>query len=177
MKYVQSLQVVREASPAERLEPFEHNGPPIPWLKSLHYHDDDYTILPGEETWISDVGRRTRTGQRVYRVDGTPWGEPSWRVGDEVGLYYSGTLRIPVLVEVIARPEFSPDLVQRESHGQEPDAGERWPWVTRVRGVLRMDLPAAPTLDDLGIHHKVMMRRPKITMTPDEYRRLVRGLS
>lgn len=151
--------------------------PSTPWLKSLHYHDDDYTILAGEVAWISDVGRRTRSGKRVYRRDGIAWGEPSWKEGDEIGLYYCGTLRVPVLVEVIAPPEFNPRLVQEHSHGQEPDAGERWPWVTRVRGLRRVDLAKAPTLDDLGIEHKLMARRPKLRLTADEHRRLLQALS
>lgn len=155
----------------------EYEDMPTAWLKSLHYHDDDYTIMPGEETWISDVGRRTPTGARVYRRDGEAWGEPSWKVDDEIGLYYGGTLRVPVLVVVIAPPEFNPQLVQRDSHGQESDAGERWPWVTRVRGVRRKDLNDAPTLDDIGIDHKLMMRRPKLKLSSDEHHRLVQGLS
>jgi hypothetical protein len=103
----------------------EYEDMPTAWLKSLHYHDDDYTIMPGEETWISDVGRRTPTGARVYRRDGEAWDEPSWKVDDEIALYYGGTLCVPVLVVVVAPPEFNPQLVQRDSHGQEPDAGER----------------------------------------------------
>jgi hypothetical protein len=147
--------------------------PPVGWLKSVHYHHDDYTIYPGEETWISDVGRRTADGDRVYRQDGTPWGEPSWKKRDEIGLYYGGTLRVPVVVEVAGPAEFNPGLVQEESHGQEPDAGERWPWVTPVRGLYRTDIGDAPTLKKLQIEHKRMMRRPKIVLTPSEHRRLI----
>jgi hypothetical protein len=107
-------------------------------------------IAADEETWISDIGRRTAKGERVYRSDGVPWGEPSWTVGDEIGLYFGGTLKVPVLVTVTSPPEFNPELVQRESHGGELDAGERWPWVTRVRGLRSVPLSHAPTLDDLG---------------------------
>lgn len=151
--------------------------PLTPWLKSLHYHDDGYTIHPGERTWISDIGRRTRTGERVYRRDGIEWGEPSWKVDDEIGLYYGGTLRVPVLVRVVAPPSFDPELVQAESHGQEPDAGERWPWVTPVEGLLRATLTAAPTLESLGLDHRLMMRRTKLVLTADAHHRLVLALS
>jgi hypothetical protein len=150
---------------------------PTGWIKALHYHDDDYTIRPKEETWISDVGRRSKSGRRIYRKDGEPWGAPSWRVGDEIGLYYGGTLRVPLLVEVIAPPEFNPDLVQQDSHGQEPDAGERWPWVTPVRGLRSFDVGNAPTLSKLGIDHKRMMRRTKLMLTPTEHHRLVKLFS
>jgi hypothetical protein len=148
---------------------------PTGWIKSLHYHDDDYTIHPGEKTWISDIGRRKKDGKRVLRRDGMPWGEPSWKVGDEIGLYYGGTLRVPVFVEVIALPEFNPDRVQEESHGQEADAGERWPWLTPVKGLRRVAVDQGPTLEELGIDSKRMMRRPKIRLNPSEHQRLIRA--
>jgi hypothetical protein len=51
-----------------------------PWLKAIHYdEDEDWTVAPGEEVWISDAGRR-KNGKRVYRSDGQPWGEPSWEI-------------------------------------------------------------------------------------------------
>lgn len=131
------------------------------WIKCLHYHDDGWTIQPGEETWISDIGRIDSRGHRVYRRDGTPWGEPSWKVADQVGLYLGGTLRVPIVVEVIESPEFNPELVQAEAHGGENDAGERWPWVTWVRGLHRAHLDDAPTLDDLRLPHKIVERRAR----------------
>jgi cold shock CspA family protein len=146
------------------------------WLKTLYYAGDDWTVMPGETAWISDVGRREPSGRRVYRRDGTPWGEPSWKVGDEIGLYYSGTLRIPVLVQVIAPPSFDPDFVQEEASNEEPDAGERWPWVTLVRGLCRTDLEDAPTLDEIGIERKLMMRRIRLKLTSDQHDRLVQRI-
>jgi hypothetical protein len=106
-----------------------------------------------------------------------PWGEPSWKVGDEIGLYFGGTLKVPVLVEVIAPPEFNLAMVQEDAHGEEPDAGERWPWVTRVRGMRSVSLDRAPTLDDLGISHELVQRRPRFTITPDQHDRLVQALA
>src|SRR3954447_20094650 len=142
----------------------------------MHYHNDGWTISPGEATWISDVGRRKRDGTRVYRKDGTAWGEPSYQLGDEIGLYFGGTLKVPVLVEVIGPPDFNPTKVQAESHGQEPDAGERWPWVTGVRGVLAKPLQDAPSLDDIGVPHEMVMRRPKFTISPTVHGRLSQAL-
>jgi hypothetical protein len=150
---------------------------PAHWIKAIHYHGDDWTIAADEETWISDIGRRDAGGERVYRADGVAWGEPSWAVGDGIGLYFGGTLKVPVLVEVIAPPEFNPELVQEDGHGQEADAGERWPWVTRVRGVRSVPLDRAPTLDALGIAHELVQRRPRFSITPDQHERLVRALS
>ncbi len=147
------------------------------WLKSIHYRHDEWTIWPGEATWISDPGRRDAKGRRVNRSDGEPWGEPSWRVGDRIGLYFTGTLKVPVLVEVAAPPEFNPARVQAENDGGEPDAGERWPWLTPVRGIGRADLAVAPELDDIGVDSELMRRRPKLALTPEQYQRLVRALS
>jgi tetratricopeptide (TPR) repeat protein len=147
------------------------------WIKSLHYDDDNWTIKVGEETWISDVGRRTKDGTRVYRQDGVPWGEPSWRVGDEVGVYLGGTLKVPVLVRVLAPPEFNPTLVQDGAQGQEPDAGERWPWVTKVLGIGAVPVEKAPTLDDLEIPRELVQRRPRFAITAEQHARLVQALS
>jgi hypothetical protein len=157
------------------VRPPRSDGPTY-WIKAIHYHDDDWTIEPGEQTWISDIGRRDARGRRVYREDGVPWGEPSWRVGEEIGLYFGGTLKVPVLVEVVAPPEFNPGLVQAEAHGGEPDAGERWPWVTRVKGLYAVPLDEAPDLDRLDIPHERVQRRARFTITPDQHARLVEAL-
>jgi hypothetical protein len=106
-----------------------------------------------------------------------PWGEPSWSVGDEIGLYFGGTLKVPVLVVVTSPPEFNPAFVQAESHGQEADAGERWPWVTHVRGLRSVPLPLAPTLDDLGIGRELVQRRPRFMISADQHHTLVQALS
>jgi hypothetical protein len=142
----------------------------------MHYQDDGWTITPGQEMWISDIGRRDDRGERVYRADGVPWGEPSWKVGDEIGLYFGGTLKVPVLVEVIAPPEFNPSFVQADAHGREDDAGERWPWVTQVRGLRSVPLVRAPTLDELRIPPERVQRRARFTITADQHGLLVRAL-
>jgi hypothetical protein len=83
---------------------------------------------------------------------------------------------VPVLAEVIAPPEFNPERVQAENDGGEPNAGERWPWRTPVRGVSRVDLASAPELDDIGVDRELMRRRPKLALTPEQYQRLVCAL-
>jgi hypothetical protein len=175
ISYMKAIELVRDDPGRDR----NGAGPRDPetwWLKSLHYRDDGWTILPGERTWISDIGRIGKDGSRVYRKDGTPWGEPSWKISDQVGLYLSGTLRVPILVEVLAPARFDPDFVQANSYGQEPDAGERWPWVTEVRGVRAVSVRRAPTLDDLGVRHESMMQRPRLLLTPNQMHQLDRAL-
>jgi hypothetical protein len=149
------------------------------WLKGLHYDDDDWTIAPGQESWISDAGRRKKNGERVYRLDGEAWGEPHWAVGDHIALYFGGTYKIPVLVEVTAPPVFAPKRVQREGRLSHPRAGEgeRWPWLTEVVGVLHKPVRDASSLSDVGLEPTIVMRRTRSRLEPPTYRRIVRQLS
>ena len=64
------------------------------WVKAIH-HDEGWTVAPGELSSVSDAGIINRHGDRMYRDDGQPAGEPSWRVGDPIGLYFASTKRIP----------------------------------------------------------------------------------
>lgn len=175
ISYMQALNLVRDGGAA----PTGSNGPTSAftgWLKAMHYRHDGWTIQPGQRTWISDISRHDRNGDRVYRQDGTPWGEPSWEIGDQVGLYFGGTLRVPILVEVIASPRFDPDFVQAYNDGGEPDAGERWPWVTEVQGMLAQPLRQAPTLDDIGVDHASMRQRSRLLLSPDQLHALDEAL-
>lgn len=151
--------------------------PPTAWLKSVHYQRHaGYAWHADEKFWISDPGRRDKHGIRAFRADGVPWGEPSWKVDDLVGFYFTGTLKIPVLGEVISPPVFNPDFVQKEGAG-EPDAGERWPWVTWFRGIARVDLADAPTLEELDIDPSRMRQRPRLKLDGDEGHRLKYALA
>lgn len=161
ISYMQALDLVRHGGPAPA-----STSAVTGWLKSLHYRHDGWTIQPGKRTWISDISRHDRDGHRVHRQDGTPWGKPSWKVGDQVGLYFGGTLRVPILVEVIAPPRFDPDFVQKYNDGGEPDAGERWPWVTDVQGLLAVALAQAPTLNDIGVDHASVRQRSRLLLSP-----------
>jgi hypothetical protein len=136
------------------------------WIKSI-YGDDTWTVAPGEETWISDAGQLDADGNRMYRNDGVAWGEPSWNPGDPVGLYFGGTYKVPVLVAVAGAPYFDPPFVARERNS--PERGERWPWVTPVRGIAAVPLADAPTLSDLGIDHGSMQQRARLML--DDARR------
>ena len=82
-------------------------GTPSSWIKSVHYDGDGWVESEGTEYWISDPGQRDPSGERLYTATGDPWGRPSWRVGEEAGIYYSGTGRVPLLVEIIQPPEFN----------------------------------------------------------------------
>lgn len=175
ISYMQALELVSDGRGASA-----GNGAPAirvaGWLKAMHYRHDGWTIQPNTRTWISDISRHDHLGNRVYRQDGTPWGEPSWEVGERVGLYFGGTLRVPILVEVIAPPRFDPEFVQRHNDGGEPDAGERWPWVTEVRGILAVPFSQAPTLDDIGVDRASMRQRSRLRLTPDQLHALDRAL-
>ncbi len=143
---------------------------PAGWLKSI-YHEPGWTVEPGEETWISDAGQVRADGARMYRSDGVPWGEPSWQVGDPVGLYFGGTFKVPILVEVAGPPRFDPEHV-REQTGLAEDA-ERWPWVTPIRGIAAVPLEDAPTLADLRIETTSMQQRARLLLDDDKRDRLL----
>src|SRR3954470_19499504 len=88
------------------------DGAPTAWIKALRDdgNGDGSTVRPDERTWVSDPGQIDEAGERVYRADGQPLGEPQWRVGDKVGLYFGGTYKVPVLVEVAELPRFDPEF-------------------------------------------------------------------
>jgi hypothetical protein len=147
---------------------------PTAWLKSIHHdpvEDADWTIAPGEETWISDAGQHDADGNRMYRADGTPWGEPSWQIGAKVGLYFGGTYRVPILVEITGKPYCDEEFVARESG--KPEDGRRWPWVTPVRGISAVSLADAPRLEDLGIPHSSMQQRARLVLDDEQRKRLL----
>jgi tetratricopeptide (TPR) repeat protein len=140
------------------------------WLKAM-YHEDGWTVEPGQTTWISDPGQIDAGGERMIRADGVPWGEPSWSIGDPVGLYFSGTKKVPLLVRVAERPRFDPAFVEQET-GSAEDA-QRWPWVTPVKGIAALPLDKAPTLEQLGIAHARMQQRARLVLDGEERKRLL----
>src|SRR4051812_36235986 len=75
--YMQALNLVRTGAHSGAAAPSADrangDGDAVAgWLKSLHYRWDGWTIAPGEEAWISDIGRFEPDGTRKYRADGTP---------------------------------------------------------------------------------------------------------
>jgi hypothetical protein len=140
------------------------------WIKAMYY-EEGWTVEPGETTWISDPGQIDAHGRRMIRADGVPWGEPSWSIGDPVGLYFGGTKKVPVLVQVAGEPYFDEEFVARESGNAED--GRRWPWVTPVKGVASLPLDQAPTLEQLGIAHARMQQRARLVLDNEERKRLL----
>jgi hypothetical protein len=110
-------------------------------------------------------------GERMYRADGLAWGEPSWQVGDQIGLYFGGTYKVPILVEVAGPPRFDPEFVRRESGSAED--GERWPWVTPIRGISAVPLADAPTLAAVGVETASMQQRARLLLDDDQRDRLI----
>jgi hypothetical protein len=164
---------------ADRLEhlvagtdPVPGNAAPQAWIKSQYYRHDGWTIKRGKEYWISDPGIRDEHGTRKYRKDKTAAGEPKYKVGDLIGVYFGGTQRVPLVVEVIAPPKFDPDFIQENSDGREPDAGERWPWMTRVRGKLEASVDDAPDIDYLGIRGPIEHGQSHFKISPEQYQKL-----
>ena len=136
------------------------------WVKAMEYKDG-WTTKPGQLTWVSDAGIIDHNGRRKIRDNGQPWGEPSWRVGDQVGLYLDDTNTIPVLAEIAARPVFDPAFVAAQSGSAED--GERWPWVTEVRVITTLPPesrahargPADPRQQHAAAHPQAARTRPR----------------
>lgn len=145
------------------------------WIKAVHYDGSGWAERPGDEMWLADPGQRDADGSRQYTATGEPKGRPSWRVGEQAGVYFGGTQRVPVLVEIIALPDFDPAFVQA-SDWAKGDDGERWPWVTRFRVLKAVDVGVAPTLVELGIATISMQQRARLLTDPDIHGRLVQAL-
>ena len=109
------------------------------------------------------LGQRRRDHRsaraRKFRDNGQPWGEPSWRLGDPVGLCFGATDKISMLVEVAAPASFDPAFVASESGSAEDADG--WPWVTEVRVINTLPLDSAPTLDELNIPASSVQQRTR----------------
>ena len=120
---------------------------------------------PGQLTWVSDAGILDHNGRRKFRDNGQPWGEPTWRIGDQVGLYIGGA--ISVLVEIAARPVFDPSFVASQNSGLAED-GERWPCVTRSCAITTLPADSAPTLEDLNIPASSMPQRARKQLDPTQ---------
>ncbi len=128
------------------------------WVKAMDYKAG-WNAKPGQLTWVSDAGIVDHYGRRKFRDNGQPWGEPSWRIGDQVGLTVGGTGTISVLAEIAARPVFDPAFVAGQSGSAED--GERWPWVTEVRVITTLPAASAPTLEELSIRASSMPQRAR----------------
>jgi tetratricopeptide (TPR) repeat protein len=145
------------------------------WIKAVHDDGSGWAERPGDETWLSDPGQRDARGKRLYTAAGEPWGRPSWRVGEQAGVYFGGTQRVPVLVEITVPPEFNPAFVQAATWAKDDD-GERWPWVTWVRVLKAVDVDRAPTLGQLGIATTSLQQRARLRTDPEIHGRLVQEL-
>ena len=91
-----------------------------------------------------------------------------------MGLYFGGTYKVPVLVEVTSPPRFDPAFVEHETGSR--DEAERWPWVTQVRGITAVSVEDAPSLADLGVDNRSMGRRSRKQLDGEQRDRLMRLL-
>ena len=151
-------------------------GAPRTWIKAVHDDGSGWLEQPGAELWLSDPGQRDADGNRRYTAAGDPFGRPSWRAGEQVGVYLGTTKRVPLLVQITKDPEFDPSFVQAADRAGEGD-GERWPWVTWVRVLKAVEVGDAPTLEDLEIPTSSLQQRARLLTDPATHARLVEALS
>ncbi len=165
-----------EAQPGHQPPQPKRRVPQV-WIKSMHYRDGKWTIAPGEKSWISDPGKRDARGKRIYRKDGQAAGEPSYKVGDQLCLYFGTVMKVLLIVEVIGLPDFNPAHVQRHAYGKEPDADESWPWLTPVKGLSRVSLAKAPDIDELDIRGPITRGIPHFRLSPEQYQKVLAKFS
>jgi hypothetical protein len=82
-----------EAQPGHRPPQPKPQVPQV-WIKSMHYRDGKWTIDPGEDSWISDPGKRDAQGKRILRKDREPAGKPGYKVGDQLCLYFATVMKV-----------------------------------------------------------------------------------
>jgi hypothetical protein len=131
-------------------------GGPCAWIKPLR---NGSVFSEGEEAWISDAGRVGADGERTVTASGVPWGQPSWKVGEHIGLVDPATQRVRVLVEVIEAPRFDPEFVAEQTGSA--TEGEQWPWVTAVRVITARPVLEAPALSEIGAEQTTLQQRSR----------------
>lgn len=159
-----------------------------PWLaeddREALYHDAYATLLEKHSDGTLDIeamhDRQVRSylmTAAIYRGlhEGTRHERKRTKPDANAGVLTPDPT-LPVEERVAAASETAPDYVQEHNDGGEPDAGERWPWLTEVRGLLAVPLAQAPTLDDVGVDHDSMRQRSRKLLTADQLHALERAL-
>ena len=106
---------------------------------------------------------------------GEPKGRPSYRPGDLVVIYLSGTYRCPAAVRIVGTASFEPTRVERSAQALEGDE-KRWGWVTDVELVAHKPVVGAPEIGEIGVESRSLMRRARLKITPDQYRAALSAL-
>jgi len=122
----------------------------IVWCKTLQEENFERGSKAGkrmvllEPVWMAN-------GKPQINLDGSPSGRPSWEIGEKVVLYVGdGIRRFAALVAIVSEPRVS---TTADAHHPAD-----WPWATTAK-VLRMMVDDGPTVDDAGVHYKMVQRR------------------
>jgi hypothetical protein len=108
--------------------------------------------------------------------NGDPRNRPSYRPGDLVVVYLSGTRRCPAVVRVTGTASFEPEQVERSAQTRAGDS-ERWGWVTEVEPIAHQPLVAAPSLDEIGVERRRLMRRSRLRLSAEQFEAAASALS
>jgi len=141
--------------------------PPIQhWLKTIHNRPErDQPSYWQSRTWVGDNHR--------FRDDGKPLLRPSYRAGDLLLIYLTGTYRCPAAVRVVDVPDFDPARVDREERAGD---GSQWGWVTAIEVLAHTQLVEAPTLDDVGVETRSLMRRGRLKISATQFEAGLSGI-
>jgi hypothetical protein len=137
------------------------------WLKTMH----DWPGRDDERYWQ----RLDFINDPHFLRDGEPKNQPSYRPGDLVVIYLSGTYRCPAAVRVVGTASFDPKRVERSAQALEGDE-KRWGWVTDVEVIAHKPLVLAPGIGDLGVESRALMRRARLKIEPEQYATARRAL-
>jgi hypothetical protein len=130
------------------------------WLKTMH----DWPGRDDERYWQ----QLAFINDPHFVRGGEPKGRPSYRSGDLVVIYLSGTYRCPAAVRVVAPASFDPRRVERSAQALDGDE-QRWGWVTDVELVAHKPVVAAPGIGEIGVDSRTLMRRARLKLTPSQY--------
>ena len=96
---------------------------------------------------------------------------PSLEAGDKAAIYIVGTYKIPAIVEVT-------DGVLLESDAEMTKDPSRWPYALKTKPLLLVpNLSLAPTLTDVGIDTLSVRSQSHISLSNEQYNRIVIGLA
>ncbi len=142
------------------------------WLKLGYFSDaqagdDQYWM---RRQWVSDSpGRKSprwRRRPRPTQGEQRPAYAPRYDVGDLLVIYVQGH-GCPAIVEVTAEPIWDPRKVDEAGA---PGEGDQWGVVTRVRGIASTALAQAPSLEDIGVPARSVMRKGHLPLAEWQFR-------
>ncbi|HKI66711.1 MAG TPA: hypothetical protein VJ989_05525 [Solirubrobacterales bacterium] len=106
-------------------------------------------MSPGRRFWVKANYHRRRPDGREWWHRGwiSDWRQASYRRGDLILLYlgakFDGPRRCPAIVRVTRESRYDPEFVAEN----DPEAADRWPYVTDIECVFEVPIESGVPLD------------------------------